>query len=99
MLRDEYLHSLFNPGGKLLVMIVSVSLGEGLTIGSNGEIGGEISPKNIHLPVMFAIYSALNEALQKNRDNFELLRNDVYNIIPLLKSGCFIYYDGEKVNF
>jgi hypothetical protein len=97
-LRDKWFPYLFHKASKTLVMFVPVSLGTGLS-SMRGNISGEISPRDVHLPIIFAIYSALNEASQKSRDNIELLRNDVYNIILLLKSGCFIYYDGEKVNF
>lgn len=138
ILKDQYLHTLFQKGGNLFVMFVPVTLGIGLSSGKNKEISGEISPKNIHLPVMFAIYSAFNQLLEieehqkaesesgfrkesgksswkkfwdgdgsselykqitKSNDNIELIKNDLQRIINELKTGCVLYYDGNKIIF
>lgn len=60
----ETIKKLFNPlfvaNGGWLVTIVPVSLGKGLAEDSSGA---EIEPKNIHLPVSFAIYQACKQVL------------------------------------
>ena len=62
ILKQRCFKSLFTVDGNWLVMIVPVSLGIGLE-NEAGNISGTISPKNIHLPVMFAIYSTFNRML------------------------------------
>ncbi|MEM8777601.1 MAG: hypothetical protein AAGF26_01755 [Cyanobacteria bacterium P01_G01_bin.49] len=50
--------ALFTPNSGWLVMICPVSLGKDL---SSDLDSGNISPENVHLPVVFAIYSKLRE--------------------------------------
>ena len=65
----EDIKSLFNPlfanDGGWRVMICPVSLGPAL---ANDEKQGVIEPKNLHLPLSFAIYSRFVQEASKGRD-------------------------------
>lgn len=62
----ELVQELFNPlfaeGAEWLVTICPVSLGNGLAADPGA---GEIYPRNCHLPVTFAIYSAFKQQLEE----------------------------------
>lgn len=72
----------FATGAKWLVMVCPVSLGEEIAI---DPTGGEIQPKNVHLPVLFAMYADLLRktwALNSNREeNMEELNRLESNFV------------------
>lgn len=53
---------LFAPNGKWEVLICPISLGKELAQNPNS---GEIDPKNVHLPVTYAMYYALQHSLEE----------------------------------
>jgi len=58
----ELLNPLFIQGGKWLVALCPITLGRAL---SNDRLRGAIDPKNVHLPVTFAIHSVLSNILDE----------------------------------
>ncbi|TVQ45032.1 MAG: hypothetical protein EA365_08875 [Gloeocapsa sp. DLM2.Bin57] len=71
---------LFTPNSGWLVMICPVSLGKEL---AENIASGEIDPKNMHLPLVFAVYAKLREFYlteQEQRDNQQ-------SVLDQLRSG------------
>jgi len=70
----EHIKTIFNtvfaPGGNWDVLICPVSLGGELAQNSDA---GEIDPRNVHLPVTYAMYHALRNSLQDQEK--QLLEN------------------------
>lgn len=56
--------SLYVEGSGWMHAVVPVRLGENLQTGSAQEVIGNISPKNIHIPVMFFLHSILRERIK-----------------------------------
>jgi hypothetical protein len=79
----EELNALFDEGNQISVLLVPVTLGEGL---GEGEQGGRITkgvinadPKegHIHLPVMFNLYFALKDYIKEKNDALIALESDL----------------------
>jgi len=78
---NEKIQKLFAPlfveNGGWLVTIVPVSLGMGL---AEDLDGAEIEPKNIHLPVSFAVYSACKRALSEVSGDIEARNEEIQRL-------------------
>lgn len=65
IIRERCLSTLFKPDEPWLIMFTWVSLGSNLANTDDDKISGCIQPTNIHVPVMFGIYSVFNRALSE----------------------------------
>jgi len=96
LLKEEYLKTLFTDGGNWFVMFVPVTLGKGL-LNQEGKVSGTIAPKNIHLPVMFAIYATFNELLNQTKNTSEELKRSMTS--ELTKSDWTKFWNGDSSNY
>lgn len=96
-LKEKYLNSLFNENGNWFVMFVPVTLGEGLKKQQGGVVTGTIAPKNIHLPVMFAIYATFNELFNQTKNTSEELKRSMTS--ELNKSDWTKLWNGDSSNY
>lgn len=69
--------SLFVTDQNWLVMLCPVSLGKEL---SENPVSGEINPKNLHLPLIFALYAKLRESIQEKQGELEQCRINLSNL-------------------
>ncbi|AFZ04564.1 hypothetical protein [Calothrix sp. PCC 6303] len=69
-------NALFLPNKDWLVMLCPVTLGKGL---ENDGVTGEIQPKNLHLPLLFALYAKFREyaMTEQARVNETQIRLDI----------------------
>jgi len=95
-LKEKYLNSLFTDNGNWFVMFVPVMLGEGL-LNQEGKVSGTIAPKNIHLPVMFAIYATFNELHNQTKNTSEELKRSMTS--ELNKSDWTKFWNGDSSNY
>lgn len=78
LLKERYLQSLFQDGGKWPVMITATSMGANLGGKQGDQIEGNIRPKNIHLPVMFSIHNRMSAILHAQKEEvqaYESMKN------------------------
>ena len=97
LLKEKYLGSLFSENGNWLVMFVPVTLGEGLLKQQGRQVSGTIAPKNIHLPVMFAIYATFNELLNQTQNNSEEIKRNMTS--ESNKSDWTKFWNGDSSNY
>lgn len=67
---------LFENDSKWLVMLCPVTLGYSLAIDTEGEI----DPQNIHLPIIFSLYSELLRKHWKEEENVRYTENQLENL-------------------
>lgn len=71
----ELFHPLFAPGSGWLTTVCPVSLGMDL---SENEEAGDVDPRNIHLPVTFAVYTRLRGELLRERAELDRERERLH---------------------
>jgi Double-GTPase 2 len=74
---QELFHPLFVDGAGWLVTICPVSLGNDLAADPGA---GEIDPKNVHLPVAFAIYSEFKQRMAEVDDQLQWAQDRQYEM-------------------
>jgi len=93
--------ALFQPDGNWLVLITAVTLGSAFENASNRKFTGTIAPKNVHLPVLFAIYATMSRYLTERQSGKSQAERDLSEAIGILrqeeKKGFFKrLWDGDR---
>lgn len=96
---QELFNPLFTPDSGWLTMICPVSLGKDIRIEDN-KIIGEIDPINMHLPLVFAIYSQLRKDVitaKDKYDNIQERKNTVENDIKTQQSKWDSFFKQKEI--
>lgn len=102
MLIKEYLPSIFAKGSGIDAGITDVSLGTGLSVGSDGkQIIGHLSLStqyNIHLPMVYGLYAYLSEAYEGSpRDEQIVIERLAVPLRAMMKDKVEIFSNGYPV--